>query len=103
MKIKQVKKKQSYFKDETPILNSVAGILKGVSPTSIKKIKEERIAKKHLIMKIKNKPADRHYYDTHGVLKDIVDEDIDMSLEDTLRKDILTGKRKRTLRKDINP
>jgi predicted DNA binding CopG/RHH family protein len=38
------------------------------------------------------------YYDSHGVLKDIVDEDIDLSLDDSLRKDILTGKRKRKLR-----
>ena len=38
------------------------------------------------------------YYDSHGVLKDILDEDIDLSLDDALREDILTGKRKRKLR-----
>lgn len=38
------------------------------------------------------------YYDTHGVLGDIVDEDIDLGLEDALREDILAGKRKRRLR-----
>ncbi|MEW6003385.1 MAG: CopG family antitoxin [Nitrospirota bacterium] len=38
------------------------------------------------------------YYDSHDILKDIVDEDIDLSLDDALRKDILTGKRKRKLR-----
>lgn len=48
--------------------------------------------------KIKMALTDAKYYDTHGVLKDIVDEDIDLSLEDTLKKDILTGKRRRNLR-----
>lgn len=38
------------------------------------------------------------YYDTHGILKDIVDEDIDLSLDDALRKSIITGSRKRKLR-----
>ncbi len=38
------------------------------------------------------------YYDSHGVLKDILDEDIDLSLDDALREDILTGRRKRKLR-----
>ena len=41
------------------------------------------------------------YYDSHGVLKDILDEDIDLSLDDALREDILTGKRKRKLRKPM--
>jgi len=38
------------------------------------------------------------YYDSHGILKDILDEDIDLSLDDALREDILMGKRKRKLR-----
>lgn len=38
------------------------------------------------------------YYDTHSILKDIVDEDIDLSLDDALRKSIITGSRKRKLR-----
>jgi|SRR3972149_7655609 len=38
------------------------------------------------------------YYDTHGILKDIVDEDIELSLDDVLRKSIITGGRKRKLR-----
>ena len=38
------------------------------------------------------------YYDSHGVLKDIVDEDIDLSLNDALKKDIVSGKRKRNLK-----
>ncbi len=46
----------------------------------------------------KKKFADEEYYDTHGVLKNIVDEDIDLTLEEALRKDILTGKRRRRLR-----
>ena len=52
---------------------------------------------------MKTKPLKRQidtteYYDTHGVLKDIVDEDIDLSLHDALKKDILSGKRKRNLK-----
>jgi len=38
------------------------------------------------------------YYDKHGVLKEIVDEHIEMSLETELREDILSGKRKRKLK-----
>lgn len=48
--------------------------------------------------KIKKELADEEYYDIHGILEDIVDEDIDISLDDTLREDIITGKRKRRLR-----
>ena len=42
--------------------------------------------------------ADEEYYDTHGVLRDIVDKDIELSLDDALRKNIMTGSRKRKLR-----
>jgi hypothetical protein len=47
-----------------------------------------------------NKQADSHadYYDTHGVLREIVEEDVHLTLEDGLRRDILTGKRKRKLK-----
>ncbi len=38
------------------------------------------------------------YYDTHGVLRDIIDEDIDFTLDEALREDIIAGKRKRRLR-----
>jgi len=38
------------------------------------------------------------YYDTHNVLKEIVEEPIEMSLETELREDILSGKRKRKLK-----
>ena len=38
------------------------------------------------------------YYDIHGVLKDIVDEDIDLSLNEALERDIVSGKRRRNLR-----
>jgi predicted DNA binding CopG/RHH family protein len=47
---------------------------------------------------MKRELAAEEYYDSHGVLKDIVDEDIDLSLDDALREAILTGKRKRKLR-----
>lgn len=42
--------------------------------------------------------TDEEYYDSHGILKDIVDEDIDIYLDDALRKSIITGSRKRKLR-----
>jgi predicted DNA binding CopG/RHH family protein len=41
---------------------------------------------------------DNIYYDTRDVLKEIVDEDVDLSLDDALRKDIIGGKRRRKLR-----
>jgi predicted DNA binding CopG/RHH family protein len=47
---------------------------------------------------MKRELAVEEYYDSHGVLKDIADEDIDLSLDEALREDILTGKRKRKLR-----
>ena len=48
--------------------------------------------------KIEKKLTAELYYDTHGVLGDIMDEDIELVLDDTLGEDILTGKRKRRLR-----
>jgi len=47
---------------------------------------------------IKKEATDEEYYNTHGVLGDIVDEDIDLTLDDALREDIIAGKRKRKLR-----
>jgi hypothetical protein len=38
------------------------------------------------------------YYDKHGVLKEIVDEPVEMSLETELRETILSGKRKKRLK-----
>jgi predicted DNA binding CopG/RHH family protein len=48
--------------------------------------------------KAKREKSTEEHYDTHGILKDILDEDIDLSLDDALREDILMGKRKRKLR-----
>ena len=42
-------------------------------------------------------PAEE-YYDTHGILKDIIEEDIDISIDEALREEIITGQRKRKLR-----
>ena len=47
---------------------------------------------------IRKELTDREYYDTHGVLGNIIDADIDLSLEDALREEIITGRRKRRLR-----
>lgn len=46
---------------------------------------------------IKKELTDKEYYDTHDILEDIIDEDIDLSLDEALKKDIITGKRKRKL------
>jgi len=52
---------------------------------------------------MKAKASSKHlkeaeYYDTHGILKEIIDEPIEMSLATELREDILSGKRKRKLK-----
>lgn len=49
-------------------------------------------------MKKKSSIPPSKYYDTHGVLTDIIDEEVDLSLDEELRQDILKGKRKRKLR-----
>ncbi len=46
----------------------------------------------------KKRLTDEEYYDTHGILKNIADEDIDLSLDNALREDIITGKRRRKLK-----
>ena len=46
----------------------------------------------------KPKLTDEEYYDSHGILKEILHEDIELSLEEGLRQDIMEGKRKRRLR-----
>lgn len=38
------------------------------------------------------------YYDKHGVLKEIIEEPVEMSLETELRESILSGKRKNKLK-----
>ena len=47
---------------------------------------------------VKKKVTDEEYYDKHGILGEIVEGDVALSLEDALRQDILSGKRKRKLR-----
>lgn len=51
-------------------------------------------------MKVKTatkKMTDEEYYDKKGVLGEILDEDIAISLDEALAKDIVTGKRRRKL------
>jgi predicted DNA binding CopG/RHH family protein len=51
-------------------------------------------------MKVKTatkKMTDEEYYDKKGVLGEIIDEDIAISLDEALAKDIVTGKRRRKL------
>lgn len=38
------------------------------------------------------------YYDTHGVLNEILEEKVEFSMDDALRQEILTGKRRRKLK-----
>jgi hypothetical protein len=42
--------------------------------------------------------ADEEYYDKRGILNEIVEGEVALSLEDALKRDILSGKRKRKLR-----
>jgi predicted DNA binding CopG/RHH family protein len=44
------------------------------------------------------KVTDEEYYDKRGILDEIVEGEVALSLEDALRQDILSGKRKRKLR-----
>ena len=46
----------------------------------------------------RKKGTDKEYYDKRGVLGEMTDEDVALSLDEALRKDILSGKRKRKLR-----
>ncbi len=46
----------------------------------------------------KKRMTDEEYYDKHGVLGEIKDEEVALSLNDALKQDILTGKRRRKLR-----
>jgi len=48
--------------------------------------------------KIKKNIFSAEYYDTHGVLTEIVEGDIALGLEAALKKDIRGGKRKRNLK-----
>ncbi len=48
--------------------------------------------------KKKKEMTNEEYYDSHCILDEITDEDVDISLDDALRKDILSDKRKRKLR-----
>lgn len=42
--------------------------------------------------------TNEEYYDKRGILSEIVGSEVALSLEDALRQDILSGKRKRKLR-----
>lgn len=42
--------------------------------------------------------SDSEFYDTYGILDDIVDEPVEFSVDDKLRQEIKAGKRRRRLR-----
>ena len=42
--------------------------------------------------------TDDEYYDKHGILGEIVEGDVALSLDEALKQDIISGKRKRKLR-----
>jgi len=46
----------------------------------------------------KVKVTDEEYYDKRGVLREIEESEVALSLDDALRQDILSGNRKRKLR-----
>ncbi len=46
----------------------------------------------------KKKITDEEYYDKGGILGEIIEEDVAISLDEALRRDIVKGKRKRKLR-----
>jgi hypothetical protein len=46
----------------------------------------------------KKKSTDREYYDKRGILGEIIEREVPLSLDQALRRDILLGKRKRRLR-----
>ncbi len=46
----------------------------------------------------KKKATDEEYYDKRGILGEIEEGEVALSLEDALKQDILSGKRKRKLR-----
>jgi len=47
---------------------------------------------------VKNKITDEDYYDKRGILGEIIEEDVAISLDEALMRDIVSGKRKRKLR-----
>ena len=49
-------------------------------------------------MVIPKEAVEAHYYDRHGILKDLIDEPMEMSLKTELRNSILLGKRKKKLK-----
>jgi hypothetical protein len=42
--------------------------------------------------------VEARYYDRHGILKEMIDEPVEMSLKTELRQSILLGKRKKKLK-----
>ena len=46
----------------------------------------------------KGSVSEAGYYDAHGVLDEIIEEDVIISLSDGLRREILAGQRKRKLK-----
>jgi predicted DNA binding CopG/RHH family protein len=46
----------------------------------------------------KQPQGNTEYYDSHGVLDEIIEGDVKFTLEDGLRQEIVTGKRRRKLR-----
>lgn len=48
--------------------------------------------------RVRDEGKEAKYYDEHGVLEDIIEEPVEMGLETELRRAILSGKRRRTLK-----
>jgi hypothetical protein len=58
----------------------------------------ERDKKRMKKKRIRDESLDAKYYDEHGILGEIIEEPVELSLETELRKAILSGKRRRNLK-----
>lgn len=46
----------------------------------------------------KRKLSEEEFYDSKDIMKEIVDDSVDLSLEESLKQDVLEGRRKRRLK-----
>jgi predicted DNA binding CopG/RHH family protein len=61
-------------------------------------IQKTKEGEKKMKKMVSNERVEAKYYDKHGVLKEMVDEPIEMSLDTELRRTIISGERRRHLK-----
>ena len=59
---------------------------------------DERSRKEMKAKTLSREAKEAEYYDKHGVLREIANGSVEMSLETQLRRDILSGRRKKRLK-----